>query len=70
MKREVDRDAIMGVRWTGHASGVQRSKIAMVTEGKSKGKQTCCERPGSTCCCWPERDESKENTNNLEVFGN
>lgn len=72
MKREVGRDAILGVRCTGHASGVQRPKIAMVIEGKSKGRnvtlKACCERPGSTCCCWPGRNDNKVNTNSLECL--
>lgn len=70
MKREVGRDAIIGVRCTGHTSGVQRPKIAVVIEGKSKGRnvtlKACYERHGSTCCCWPGRNDSKVNTNNLE----
>lgn len=72
MKREVGRDAILGVRCIGHASGVQRPKIAMVIEGKSKGRnvtlKACCERPRSTCCCWPGRNDNKVNTNSLECL--
>lgn len=70
MKREVGRDAILGIRCTRHTTGVQRPKIAMVIEGKSKGKnatlKACYECHGSTCSCWPGRNDSKVNINNLE----